>query len=243
MPAPAPAAVPASPAAPAPVPARDATAFDPAPVATTAPTLAPATPSAFRVGPADQPLLDRALAEVRRSPTARPILDRLAKTGIQMRVLDDAAFDASTQHGTAAYFDPTTQSITIRRSSLQKDPAKSGSIVVHEALHALDDIEQVGEAWTVQRATQLGGGRLTPESVKQAGFEFSIAKEARAYLLQGTVLRELGLANDPGVRGPIRIAAQGSHDRATYDQVFRMIVSSPEGGYNPEGRTAEPVAF
>ncbi len=36
------------------------------------------------------------------------------------------------------------------------------------------------------------------------------------------------------------LAAEGVNDQATYNAVFQLLVTSEEGGYNPEQRTAAP---
>lgn len=199
--------------------------------------------SRFRVGP-DQALLDAALGELGRSPTGAPILAQLERSNVQMRVLDDARFDQMDKQGSAAVYDPQQDTMFLRRSWLQKSPGKTASLIAHEGQHALDDLGNVGMAALQQRTAALArGGAVTAAIVQQAGWEVSIAKEARAYLVQGQVLRDLGLVDPAKVGGPLLTAAQGANDRATYDAVFRGLVSSPEGGYNPEGRQAEPFVL
>jgi hypothetical protein len=205
---------------------------------------APTSTSRFQVAPADQPLLDAALAEMRRSPTASGVLQQLERSQVKLTVLDDASFDAMDKQGSAAVYDPPSDTIYMRRSWLEKSPGKSASLLAHEGQHALDDFNGVGTAALQQRTTALArGGAVTPAIVEQAGWEVGIAKEARGYLVQGLVLKELGLVDPAKVGGPLLVAAQGSNDRATYDQVFRLLVSSPEGGYNPDGRTVEPFVL
>jgi hypothetical protein len=203
--------------------------------------ITPAVTTRFAVG-ADQPLLEAALGELRRSPTGAPILAGLERSNIQMRVLDDAQFDQMDKQGSAAVYDPKLDTMFLRRSWLQRSPGKTASLIAHEGQHALDDLGNVGMATLQQRTTQLAnGGAVTPAIVQQAGWEVSIAKETRGYMVQGQVLRELGLVDPTKVGGPLLVAAQGANDRATYDAVFRGLVSSPEGGYNPEGRQAQPL--
>ena len=132
----------------------------------------------------------------------------------------------------------------MRRSWLEKSAGKAASLLAHEGQHALDDFNGVGVAAMQQRTTALArGGAVTPAIVEQAGWEVSIAKESRGYLVQGLVLKELGLVDPTKVGGPLLVAAQGANDRASYDQVFRLLVSSPEGGYNPQGRSVEPFVL
>lgn len=246
---PAPAPAPAPMPAPTPSPSPSPTGFDPAPVASPVPAMIPAPTttgalSRFRVAPADQPLLDATLAEMRRSPTAAAVLAQLERSQVKLDVLDDAAFDAMDKQNSAAVYDPPSDTILMRRSWLEKSPGKAASLLAHEGQHALDDFANVGAAALQQRTLALArGGAVTPAIVEQAGWEVSIAKEARGYLIQGLVLKELGLVDPTKVGGPLLVAAQGSNDRATYDQVFRLLVSSPEGGYNPQGRSVEPFVL
>jgi hypothetical protein len=237
-----PAVAPLRTTAPAPAP----TGFDPTPAPVPAPTLTPLRPvptTHFQVG-ADQPLLDAALGELRRSPTGASILGQLEQTKVQMKVLDDPAFDRIDKGGSAAFYAPAEDTMYLRRSWLQKSAGKTASLIAHEGQHALDDQRNIGMTTLQARAQALvGNGPVTEEAVKQAGFEVNIAKEARGYLVQGQVLKELGLVDPAKVGGPLLVAAQGQNDRATYDAVYRGLVNSPEGGYNPEGRKAEPIVL
>jgi hypothetical protein len=228
------------------------TSFTPAPVPVAATDQAAALraavvaapTSSLRFTPAARALLEPAFAELRRSPTGAPILAQLERTNIQMQVLDDASFDRIDKGGSAAFYDPPSDTMYLRSSWLAKSPGKTASLIAHEGTHALDDLRGIGVAALQARTTALAGGRpVTAEVVKQAGFEVSIAKEARGYVVQGQVLRELGLVDPTKVGGPLLVAAQGANDRATYDAVFRGLVSSPEGGYNPEGRSAQPFVL
>jgi hypothetical protein len=198
----------------------------------------------MRIDAADRPLLDRAFAELRRSPTGASVLSRLERTNIQVKVLTDAAFDQMDKAGSAAVYDPPTDTIYMRRSWLEQSPGKAASLLAHEGTHALDDLSGLGIRALQARTVALAAGRpVTAEVVKQAGFEVNIAKETRGYQVQGLVLKELGLVDPTKVGGPLLIAAQGSPDKATYDAIYRGLVNSPEGGYNPEGRRAEPITL
>jgi hypothetical protein len=198
----------------------------------------------MRIAATDHALLDPAFAQMRRSPTAARVLTQLERTNIQVKVLDDSSFDRIAQGGTAAMYDPPSDTLYMRSSWLQKSPEKSASLLAHEGQHALDDLSGIGQSTLQQRVTALAGsGPVTAEVVKQAGFEVQIAKEARGYVVQGQVLKELGLVDPAKVGGPLLTAAQGQDDKATYDAVYRGLVSSPEGGYNPEHRTAEPIVL
>jgi hypothetical protein len=114
-------------------------------------------------------------------------------------------------------------------------------VIAHEMVHALDDIGGLGNGWLQQRLRSLAAsGGATQAAVEQVSWERSIASEARAYTVQGQVMRELGETDPTRMAGAVAVAANGANDRATYDSVFRLLVTSEEGGYNPQHRSAEP---
>lgn len=213
-----------------------ATQLDPPPRAPGSPTSGIVAATA-----ADAQLLNGALDYLRTSATGSSILSRVEAHGLRAQVLDDAQFDAMGQQGAAAFYDTASDTMYVRRTWLQQKPDRAALVIGHELVHALDDIEGLGNGWTQGRLKQLApSGQPTAQVVGQATWESSIAREARAYVLQGQLMRELGQLDPTRMAGAVAVAANGANDRATYDDVFRLLVSSREGGYNPEGRRAQP---
>ncbi len=250
--APAPIASPAPTTAPAPV----------APVAPVTPTTAPsvtgyivpgrgangqsaldtrpvATPGLQLTTPADRPAVDTMLAQLRRSATGAAVLDGIERQGAKITVLDDAEFTAAGEATTGAYFDPRTDTIVLRRSDLQRDPARAATVFAHEATHALDDHGQVGAAWLQAQITHhTNAGTLTPALTEQISSSLTVAKEARSFTVQAQVMRELGVQPQGALAEVVRT---GANDRATYQTIFTMIAQAgPAGGYNTSGASIAP---
>ncbi|MCW2924634.1 MAG: hypothetical protein JWM98_2038 [Thermoleophilia bacterium] len=198
--------------------------------------------------PADAGLVDRALGFLRQSPTGAPVLEAMTRYRVKLQVLDDARFAALGHDDAAAYYDTSTDTMSIRRSWLQDKPEKTASLIAHEGTHAVDDASGLGAGALQSRIARIKATPgVTPAQVAQltdqASWEVSVAKESRAYLVQGQVLRELHQDDPTKMGGAVLVAAQGANDHATYDKVFTTIVGSAEGGYNPQGRKAAPFAL
>lgn len=195
--------------------------------------------------PGDAALVDAALAELRRSPSGAPVLSALQQFGVRVKVLGDAEFAQLGHEGSGAWFDATQDVMYVRREWLQKNPAATASVIAHEGVHAIDDASGLLQGAREARARQLAAmpgdsPTLIEQRVQQAMWELSVASEARAFLVQGQVLRELDQVQKASAGGAIAVAAAGANDRATYDRVFQTIVTEGGSAYNPEGRSAAP---
>lgn len=198
-----------------------------------------ATPGLQLTTPADKPLVDAMLAQLRTSATGSQILSGIDRIGAKVTVLDDAQFTAAGHAESSAYYDPPTDTMFVRRSQLQAEPRRTAATFAHEATHALDDVGQVGTAF-VEQATRrhAAAGTLTPAMVDQIQVEYSLAKEARGFTIHATVMRELGEQPQGMLADVVRT---GANDRATYEKIFGMLVAAgPAGGYNTTGTNVAP---
>lgn len=200
---------------------------------------ATATPGLQLTTPADRPLVDTMLAQLRTSATGAAILAGIERAGAKVTVLDDAQFAASGNAHAGAYYDPPTDTIVLRRSDLQGDPGRTAAKFAHEATHALDDHGGVGKAWLAQELQrQQAAGTLTPAVSDQLSSALTVAKEARAFTLHAQVMRELGAAPEGVLAEVVRT---GANDQATYRKIFTMLVEAgPAGGYNTAGAAIAP---
>lgn len=189
---------------------------------------------------ADADLVESTLNVLRRSPSGAQVVDRLLAANARINVVADAELQAM-GHGSAhAVYDPNTDTMFLRRSDLA-DAANIGFAAValaHEGTHLLDDVGKVDDPF-LQAATQriiAAGGPSSAagvEAQKQAQFEITMIKEARAFTYAGQVAKELGVtlpASDP-----TSVSAAGANDQATYARVWQALLVS---SYNPERRAA-----
>lgn len=203
-------------------------------------TAAPATGAGLQLTtPADKPLVDAMLAQLQRSPTGSAILAGIQRIGTKVTVMDDAQFAAAGHADSGAYYDPSSDTMYLRRSRMQTELQSTAATFAHEATHALDDIGQVGAAYVTQETARLNAtGALTAAQVEQLGVNLSLAKEARAYTVHATVMRELGVTPHGMLEDVVRT---GANDLATYQKIFGMLVAAgPAGGYNTTGANVAP---
>jgi hypothetical protein len=201
---------------------------------------APATgPGLQLTTPADKPLVDAMLAQLRTSQTGLQVLAGIERIGAKVTVLDDAQFEAAGHKDSGAYYDPPTDTMYVRRSDLQREPRRAAATFAHEATHALDDAGRVGEAYVAQETARLNAtGQMNAAQVEQVGVNLSLAKEARAFTVHTTVMRELGEQPEGMLSDVVRT---GANDLATYQKIFGMLVAAgPAGGYNTTGANVAP---
>ncbi|MBC7460715.1 MAG: hypothetical protein H7287_05080 [Thermoleophilia bacterium] len=197
----------------------------------------------------DADLVEATLAQLRRSPSGAQVVDRLLAVGARVNVVSDGDF-VRLGHGAAhAFYDPAAKTIYLRRTELEgarSSNTQSGFAAValaHEGTHLLDDVSGVADGFIAARTRAIAhaGGSASlagVETQRQALFELTMVKEARAFLFAGQVARELGVTTPAA--DPTSVAASGPNDAATYGRVWDALLSSP---YNPAGRTAQLANF
>jgi antirestriction protein ArdC len=192
----------------------------------------------------DANLVESALATLRSSASGAQVVDRLLAVGAKVNVINDNEF-AALGHGEAhAFFDPSNDTIYMRRSELQgPDHRFSAVALAHEGTHLLDDVAGVADPFVARKAQVIAaaGGLATPagaEAQKQAIFELTMIKEARAFTFAGQVAKELAVATP--ANDATSISAAGANDQATYGRVWNALLTS---AYNPEKRTAAVANF
>lgn len=188
---------------------------------------------------ADKPLVDAMLAHLRTTATGSQVLSAIERVGAKVTVLDDAQFESTGHAQSGAYYDPPTDTMYVRRSQLQTESRRTAATFAHEATHALDDIGKVGTAFVEQAtARHASAGTLTPATVEEIQVEYTLAKEARAFTIHATVMRELGEQPQGMLADVVRT---GANDQATYRKIFGMLVAAgPAGGYNSSGVNVAP---
>ena len=186
-----------------------------------------------------RPIVDAMVAQLRTTATGSRIIADIERIGAKVTVLDDAQFAAAGHGESGAYYDPPTDTMYVRRSDLQSEPRRAAATFAHEATHALDDAGGVGKSYIDQKsAAAAAAGTLTAATVEQLGVELSLAKEARAFTVQATILRELG-ETPTGILADV--VRTGANDLATYRTVFTMLSDAGKaGGYNTTGVKVAP---
>ncbi len=188
----------------------------------------------------DQTLVDQALSTLRTSATGSQVVDRLLASGAKINVISDSEFAALGQGDSYAFYDPTKDTMFLRRSDLA-DPSKrafAAVAIAHEGTHLLDDVGKVTDPMATRITNQViaAGGLETAAGIEarnQGAFEVMMVKEARAFLMAGQVARELGVSLPTA--DPTSVAAAGGNDRTTYAKVWERLLQS---NYNKQGRTA-----
>ncbi|MCW2924636.1 MAG: hypothetical protein JWM98_2040, partial [Thermoleophilia bacterium] len=224
----------------------------PAPLVATpaAPAVATATPqrlTALAPGAqaSDADLVEATLNKLRTSPAGSQIVDRLLAVGAKINVVSDAEIEAMGHGNAHAVYDPKVDTMFLRRSDL----ANSSNIgfaavaLAHEGTHLLDDVGSIDAPFlnqATQRVLAAGGPNTAAgaEAQKQAGFEITMIKEARAFTFAGQVARQLGVSTPAA--DPTSVAAAGNNDQATYAKVWQSLLTS---SYNPEHRAAAVANF
>ena len=177
------------------------------------------TPGIRLTTPGDQALVDGMLAQLARTPTGAQVVASLTKVGTTVTVLDDAQFAAMGHAESSAWFNNETDTMYVRRSTLQTDGLRAAAVFGHEATHAIDDAAGLGASLADRNAV-------------------SIAKEARAFTIHAQLQRELGIPPEGILADVVRT---GANDQATYRKIFTMLVQAgPAGGYNTTGANVAP---
>ena len=213
----------------------------PHPASTDAPIAAPGATGTVT----DAALVQRALDALRSTPTGARVVDRLLAVRAKVAVLSDGEFAAVGRADARAFYDPATQTMSLRRSDLlDVDRSRVAAVALaHEGTHLLDDVGRVAASWLARTSATIAsaGGAGTSrggELARQAAFELTMIREARAFTVAGQVARDLGVAlpaDDPTV-----VAARGGNDPGTYAAVWQRLLESP---YNAQARTAPVTAL
>lgn len=202
------------------------------------PAAAPAQPAiAAAATPDDQQLLSNVFATMRTSATAGALAARLLASNTQLRVLDDATFDAQVSPSMSAMYDAATNTILLKRGQLAGDVQRAAITLAHESVHALDDAQiDTAQALAVQQAGSMLNGAAW---LAQRDFEIHMVAETRAYMLQAQVTAELGLDSRRIFRVQPAVALDGS--LRSYEQTWTAVQAMTE--YNPHGRRAAPRGY
>lgn len=232
---------------PAPLPALAASPTTAPVTATAAPAVAPQRLTSVAPGgqQADANLVEATLAVLRQSPSGAQLVDRLLAVGARINVISDADFRAMGHADAHAFYDPKIDTMFLRRSNLA-DAANvrfAAVALAHEGTHLLDDVGMVSDPFVREaaRRVQAAGGPGTAQGAelqRQALFELTMIKEARAFVFAGQVAKELRVQTSAS--DPTSVAAAGANDQPTYDRVWQALLAS---GYNPERRSAAPRNF
>lgn len=212
-----------------------------------APIAAPATaPRLTNVAPgssqSDADFVEATLGVLRRSPSGAAVVDRLLAVGARINVVSDAEFQQMGYGEAHAFYDPQLDTVFMRRSA-SSDVAFAAVTLAHEGMHLLDDVARLDDPFVAQASAGVAslGGPSTPqgaEAQRQALFELTMIKEARAFTFAGQVARELAVQLPDG--DPTKVAQQGGNDQATYARVWQALLGTR---YNPEGRGAQVRNF
>ena len=146
----------------------------------------------------DRTRIDKALTELRTSPSGREIADFLAANSVEIRVMPDADF-ARQYPGAGAVYDPKSTLISVPRGSM--DRPSFVTTLAHEGKHAMDF--QHRPHWALQSFSLIGGSAadgakalVTARNPLTAWLDSLTARqnedEVNAYHLQAKVAHELG---------------------------------------------------
>jgi hypothetical protein len=179
---------------------------------------------------------------LRQSQSGARLLDTLIANKANVVVLSDEEFAQDGQQAAHAYFRPANDTIYMRRSDLQADSTLSAVELAHEGVHLLDEIGNVDDTFVTSESQRIGAITdpvARDEATRQAVFELTMIKEARAVLYSGQIVHELGYT---GLKAddPTMVAATGGNDQATYGAVWNALLAS---AYNPDHRTAAVKDF
>ena len=145
--------------------------------------------------PSDRFDLLRIVATLDGSPTAASLLDRSLASGVRLAIAEDASFDATGGSGLVGRYDPDTRTVWVRRSVLQHDPAQAVQTLAHELVHAVDRTNGSNDALVARLDAQYRSEGWNDDAVRgaQVRYHGGLVREARAYVVQAQVRRELGL--------------------------------------------------
>lgn len=194
---------------------------------------------------ADANLVERTLGTLRQSAGGAQLVDRLLAVGARINVISDAEFQTMGHADAHAFYDPKIDTMFLRRSDLADASSMKFAAVAlaHEGTHLLDDVGRIADPFINAAAGRVhaAGGPATPQGAaaqKQALFELTMIKEARAFTFAGQVARDLGVKTPS--TDPTSISAAGANDQTTYAKVWQALLSS---AYNPDRRAAAVMNF